>query len=79
MRRRIIQCDVCGRDMTKDNHQYRFKQRDIRCTYDWDGTYIPRRVWNKLDMCETCYEDLKSFILGNNQLRKDGQSPVVVN
>ena len=81
MRRRIIQCDICGRDMTTDDNQYRFKRRDIRWVWDNSGvchTSYAKRVWNKLDMCETCYEDLKSFILGNNQLRKDGQQPVVI-
>lgn len=42
------------------------------------GVFKVKKVWTKLDMCETCLEDLKSFVIGNNQLRKDGQSPVVI-
>lgn len=78
-RYRAVVCDICGKDMTNDNHQYKFKHRR---TFDICADEVglsSTKKWKKLDMCKNCYRDLESFIAGNNQLRKDGQSPVVVN
>lgn len=73
MRYKIVKCDICGKDMTNDEHQYKFKRTEHRPIFDdWGEVCATRRVWKKLDMCELCYQDLKSFVAGNNQLRKDG-------
>lgn len=79
MRFKAVVCDVCGMNMTGDVHQYKFKRSERRPIFDeWGEVCATKRAWKKLDMCETCYQDLKSFIIGNNQLRKDGQPPVVI-
>ena len=68
MRYKAVKCDICGKDMTNDEHQYKFKRSEY---------YECSKVWQKLDMCEVCYADLQTFIFGNNQLRKDGLNPIV--
>lgn len=67
MRYKAVKCDICGKDMTNDEHQYRFKHK---------AYFGDERISRKLDMCETCYDDLETFIVGNNQLRKDGLNPI---
>lgn len=77
MRFKAVVCDVCGMNMTGDVHQYKFKRSERRPIFDeWGEVCATKRAWKKLDMCETCYQDLKSFIVGNNQLRKDGLNPI---
>ena len=48
MRYKAIRCDICGKDMTNDDHQYRFKHK---------AYFGDERIIRKLDMCETCYDD----------------------
>ena len=69
MRYKAVKCDICGKDMTNDEHQYKFKRSEY---------YECSKVWQKLDMCEVCYADLQTFIIGNNQLRKDGLNPIAL-
>lgn len=71
MKYKIIACDICGKTIPTEDRQYIFKFK--RSDFDQDGKF-----WTKLDMCKTCFEDLKSFVAGNNQLRKDGLPPVVI-
>lgn len=78
MKYKAVRCDICGKDIDSDGHCYKFRRRDFYPIYSKMGVFNVRKVWTKLDMCETCLEDLKSFIIGNNQLRKDGQPPVVI-
>ena len=49
MKRKVVTCDICGRDMTKDRFKYKFKE------YKYDYRH-------KLDMCECCYNDLIEFM-----------------
>lgn len=70
MKYTTVLCDICGKDMSHSDQRYKFKRIE-----DDYGYGVIRR---KLDMCETCFNDLKSFVYGNNQLRKDGQPPVVI-
>jgi hypothetical protein len=76
MRYTAIKCDICGKDMTKDDRQYRFRRKDYQYRIDFMGVCSRIRTWTKLDMCENCYQDLESFVTGNNQLRKDGLNPI---
>lgn len=78
MKYKAIRCDICGKDIPTDNRFYKFKRKDFYPVYSEIGVFRVNKVWTKLDMCETCFDDLKSFIFGNNQLRKDGQPPVVI-
>ena len=78
MKYKAVRCDICGKDIDNLATCYKFKRRDFYPIYSEFGVFNVRKSWTKLDMCETCFEDLKSFIIGNNQLRKDGQPPVVI-
>lgn len=78
MKYKAVRCDICGNDIDNTATCYKFKRRDFYPIYSKMGVFKVKKVWTKLDMCETCLEDLKSFVIGNNQLRKDGQSPVVI-
>lgn len=59
MKKKIIECDVCGADITYDDFRYKFKMRmdtwanfeDLECT-----------KWERLDMCEDCFNDFILFI-----------------
>ena len=75
---KAIRCDICGNDIDSKGTCYKFKRRDFYPIYSEIGVFKVKKVWTTLDMCETCLEDLKSFVIGNNQLRKDGQQPVVI-
>lgn len=78
MKIRGLRCDICGKDIDKGSHHYKFKRRDFVGIFSEVGFCRMKEYWSKLDMCETCFQDLESFIVGNNQLRKDGQPPVVI-
>lgn len=78
MKYKAVRCDICGNDIDSKDHYYKFKRRDIYPIYSEIGVFKIKKVWAKLDMCETCFSDLKSFVYGNNQLRKDGTNPVVI-
>ena len=78
MKYKAVRCDICGKDIDNLSTCYKFKRREFYPIYSEFGVFNVRKSWAKLDMCETCFQDLKSFIIGNNQLRKDGQQPVVI-
>jgi hypothetical protein len=78
MKYKAVRCDICGKDIDSKATCYKFKRRDFYPIYSELGVFKVKKVWAKLDMCETCLADLKSFVIGNNQLRKDGQLPVII-
>lgn len=78
MKYKAVRCDVCGKDIDNLATCYKFKRREFYPIYSEFGVFNVRKSWAKLDMCETCFQDLKSFIIGNNQLHKDGHQPVVI-
>lgn len=78
MRYKAIKCDICGKFINENMEHYKFKQRNYHFICDVIGVVKKKQVWTKLDMCEDCYQDLESFVAGNNQLRKDGQQPVLI-
>lgn len=78
MKYKAVRCDICGKDIDSYSHHYKFRHRDFYPIYSEIGVFRVNKIWTKLDMCETCFEDLKTFIIGNNQLRKDGHQLVVI-
>lgn len=59
MKRKVVTCDICGRDMTKDRFKYKFKEYK----YDYNRfDMTDYSGWHKLDMCECCYNDLIEFM-----------------
>ena len=59
MKRKVITCDVCGKDITDESKRYKFKQYHS-CYANWDDYEFAK--WEKLDMCETCFFNLCDFV-----------------
>ena len=59
MKRRIIDCDICGKDITNEDTRYKFKKyEETYANYD-DFEY---KKWNKLDMCNDCFYKFIAFV-----------------
>ena len=59
MKKTIVTCDMCGKNITYANTKYKFKQyRNSYANYE-DFECLK---WNKMDMCEECYERLEHYI-----------------
>ena len=59
MKRKIVICDVCKKDITYDDEKYKFKR--------YESTYVnydtaERLKWDKLDMCKDCWRKFIDFI-----------------
>ncbi len=60
MKRKIIECDICHKDITTDNRRYKFKQYEN----EYFNFELPEfSKWNKLDMCEECFKKLQQFVI----------------
>lgn len=57
MKRKIITCDICGKEITKGETRYRFKECYSLHTYFGDQEYC-----NKLDICQCCYDKFIKFV-----------------
>lgn len=60
MKKTILQCDICGKDITCDDVRFKFKK--------YENTYVNYddfewQKWNKLDMCSVCYCRFLEFII----------------
>lgn len=55
-------CDICGKDITREDVRYRFKQYENSYVNFDDFEF---NKWCKLDMCENCYKQLCEFIKEN--------------
>lgn len=53
MKRKVITCDICGKDIT--NSEIRFKFKKYGKILFLSGEY---KYKEKLDMCERCYKRL---------------------
>lgn len=59
MKKKMIICDICGKDITCEDRRYKFKWYDNDyCNYD-DFEYTK---WTRLDMCEDCYKRFIEFV-----------------
>lgn len=60
MKRKVIECDVCGRNITRAWQRYKFK----RCKYNplvlFSRPKAPK--WSRLDMCQECFHEMQNFI-----------------
>lgn len=59
MKKTIVQCDICGKDITCDDVRFKFKK--------YENTYVNYddfewQKWDKLDMCSVCYRLFLEFI-----------------
>lgn len=69
MKRKIIICDLCGKDITHEDERYRFKK--------YEYTYMNMETldflkWERLDMCEHCYSSLLRYIAENKRRTDNG-------
>lgn len=54
MKRKIIQCDICGKDITNEDIRYKFNQ--------YKYSYFEFTKWSRLDMCSHCFSKLIIFV-----------------
>lgn len=54
MKRKIIECDVCYKDITRAQKRYRFKCNEELPSFSRERT--------KLDMCEECFKKFQQFV-----------------
>ena len=68
MTRKIVTCDICGKDITNENIKYKFKK--YKSTYgNFDDCEFSK--WGRCDMCLDCYFDLLSFVIEKKKQRSD--------
>ena len=59
MKRKIVTCDICGKDMTYEAKKYKFKQYENTYSNCEDFEFTK---WERCDMCLDCYFNLLSFV-----------------
>lgn len=76
MKRKIIECDVCYKDITRAQKRYRFKCNEELPSF---GETIRERT--KLDMCEECFNKFQQFVKEerNKPITTEEQFDAVVN
>lgn len=57
MKRTIITCDMCGKNITYADTKYKFKRYNIM---NYGRSEFLK--WKKMDMCEECYKKLEHYI-----------------
>lgn len=65
MKRKIVSCDLCGKDITNSNERYKFKKYESSYANMEDFECMK---WSRMDMCKLCFFDLLIFV----GKRKDG-------
>ena len=65
MKRKIIECDVCYKDITRARKKYKFK-----CNEDLPSFGETIRERTKLYMCEECFKKFQQFV------KEERNSPV---
>lgn len=59
MKRKVITCDICGKDITDEDERYKFKRYHSCYSNMEDFDFMK---WNKLDMCDICFLNLCKFV-----------------
>ena len=64
MKKIVIFCDICKKDISHEDKRFRFKK--------YDSTYINSddfewNKWTKLDMCHDCYCDFLAFLISKKR------------
>lgn len=67
MKRKIIECDICHKEITKAKERYEFK-RFRKYVFFFSPPEIELR---KLDMCEACFSKLQDLCLRENMNEKE--------
>ena len=59
MKKKIVTCDICGKDITGENERYKFKHYE----HSYCNMEIPDCLkWEQLDMCRLCFLRLCEFV-----------------
>lgn len=68
MKRKVITCDICGKDITDSDERYKFKEyKNSYANFDdFDFT-----KWTKLDMCSECYFSLLVFASKKGKVKEE--------
>lgn len=76
MKRKIIECDICYKDITRARKRYKFK-----CNEELPSFGETLRERNKLDMCEECFKKFQQFVKEerNKPITTEEQVDAVVN
>lgn len=76
MKRKIIECDICYKDITRARKKYKFKCNEELPSF---GETIRERT--KLDMCEECFKKFQQFVKEekNSPITTKEQFDAVVN
>ena len=61
MKKKIIQCDICGREIHKNKNSFKFKATEKETRIFGRHSYLVDDVKN-CDMCEDCYRKFLRFI-----------------
>lgn len=56
MKRTIITCDMCGKDITHEGRRYKFKYYNVM-HYGRSEFF----KWRKMEMCEECYKKVEHY------------------
>lgn len=62
MKKKMIICDICGKNITHEDIRYKFKQYENSYVNYEDFEF---QKWSRLDMCEDCYKRVIEFV--NNE------------
>lgn len=59
MKKTIIQCDICRREIKPNEDRFKFKHYSIdHMPYGgWDS-----ECWKRKDICEDCFDKFKEFV-----------------
>lgn len=68
MKRKIITCDICEKDITNEDIRYKFKQRN---EFWWSRDDFEFLKWTKLDMCHECHRKFVKFARDEKEITND--------
>lgn len=64
MKKTVIFCDICKKDISHEDKRYRFKKYDITYInyddFEWNK-------WTKLDMCHDCYCGFLAYLISTKR------------
>lgn len=68
MKKKMVVCDICGREIRPNEDRFKFKHYSIY--------YIPyggwvSESWKRKDICIDCYKDFLSFIKNKEKVDKN--------
>lgn len=69
MKRKIIECDICHREITKAKERYEFNRYRKYVSF-FSPPEIEKR---KLDVCEACFSKLQDLCLQENKRGKNNE------